>query len=186
MAIISVEQAEQALFSWLRNSNTLPATIEGTALDLGCGIRPKNPFLAQVAKGCDIRQEHPDVIECDLFKESIPFADESISAVTAFDFFEHVPRVDIRKKTRFPFVDLMSDIHRVMQRNGYLYSRTPAYPHPEAFKDPTHVNIITEKTFSEYFCGRSPLAAMYGFTGRFAIVNQCWHECYLLTLMQKK
>jgi hypothetical protein len=186
LAIIAVDQAEQALFSYLRSSSILPGSIEGTSLDLGCGLNPKNPFQAQAVKGCDIRCDHPDVIQCDLFNGSIPFPNEVISAVTAFDFFEHVPRVATGQDTRFPFVDLMSDIHRVMRMSGYLYSRTPAYPHPEAFQDPTHANIITDKTFPIYFCGETPLAAMYGFKGSFALIHQCWHECYLLTVMQKR
>jgi len=47
---------------------------------------------------------------------------------------------------------------------------TPAFPYPEAFTDPTHVNFITEETH-QYFIGEHPSAAMYGFKGAFDIVQ---------------
>ena len=50
----------------------------------------------------------------------------------------------------------------MLEPGGRFYAVTPAFPHPEAFADPTHVNIITETTH-EYFCGERPLGHMYGF-----------------------
>ena len=54
-----------------------------------------------------------------------------------------------------------------------LYALTPAYPQPQAFQDPTHVNFITEDTH-QYFCGTNALGAMYGFTGQFEAVRVEW------------
>ena len=54
-----------------------------------------------------------------------------------------------------------------------FYALTPAWPHAEAFVDPTHVNIITEQTH-EYFCGNEPLGRMYGFNGRFEARRTGW------------
>ena len=77
----------------------------------------------------------------------------------------------------------MNEIWRVLKPGGILYASTPAYPHNEAFQDPTHVNFITEKTV-EYFMGNvryqagHDIGKMYGFIGRFA-GEQNWSGCYL-------
>ena len=102
--------------------------------------------------------------------EAIPWPDNTFGSVSGFDFIEHVPRILLSadgRATRFPFIELMNEIWRVLVPGGRLYTVTPTYPHPEAFQDPTHVNIITERTH-EYFCGDSPLGRMYGFVGHFS------------------
>ena len=74
----------------------------------------------------------------------------------------------------------MDEIWRVLAPGGLLYAVTPAYPHAEAFQDPTHVNIITDHTH-DYFCGAKPLARMYGFGGRFEMRRLEWvavHQAY--------
>ena len=77
----------------------------------------------------------------------------SVDVVTAFNFVEHVPRcLYTQHTTIFPFVNLMNEIHRVLKPGGFFYSHTPAFPSLEAFTDPTHLNIITEYTFKDYFC----------------------------------
>jgi len=71
----------------------------------------------------------------------------------------------------------------------YFFSQTPAYPAVEAFQDPTHVNIITAKTFPLYFCVHhlgEPWAAMYGFVGSFELVAQEWCQTHLLTIIKKR
>lgn len=101
--------------------------------------------------------------------DPIPHPDSSFDSISAFDFLEHVPRVLSTadgRSTRFPFLELMGEIHRVLKPGGRLYAVTPAYPNAEAFQDPTHVNIITDQTWL-YFCGVTPLAKPYGFTGSF-------------------
>ena len=44
----------------------------------------------------------------------------------------------------------MNEIYRVLKPGGTFYAITPYYPRDEAFVDPTHVNIITNKTHT-YF-----------------------------------
>lgn len=156
------------------------------SLDLGCGNQPRNPFRASISKGADINQSSDDrVFRSDLGLGSIPCQDGEFDFVTAFDFIEHVQRVAIIDgRTRFPFVELMSEIHRILKPGGLFFSRTPAYPHKEAFQDPTHTNIITEDTFAKYFCG-DIWAKSYGFNGCFTLVAQDWCAPSLLTLIRK-
>lgn len=151
-------------------------TLPDTHLDLGCGDHPRNPYERGTLYGVDIRMpDRPVDYEhrvANLVLEPIPFADSSLGSVSAFDYLEHVPRLlpDSRGGTRFPFVQLMDEIWRVLAPGGRLYALTPAYPHPEAFVDPTHVNFITEESHT-YFCGESPLGRMYGFNGRFRVIR---------------
>lgn len=142
-------------------------------LDLGCGTVPRNPYGRPHLFGVDIRElpSQPGVVlkAADLCLQPIPFPDNYFASVSAFDYLEHVPRVLVApdgNSTFFPFVRLMSEVWRVLAPGGRFYALTPAYPNPEAFQDPTHVNVITRATH-EYFCGEAPLGAMYGFNGRF-------------------
>ena len=147
-------------------------------LDLGCGQRPKNPYGHPRLFGVDIRSglqiEGVERIEAaNLSSQPIPFADHQFDSVSAYDFLEHVPRVslDAHGNTQFPFVKLMDEIWRVLKPGGVFYAITPAYPHEKAFRDPTHVNIITHKTY-RYFAQPHLQARMYGFKGTFDLKRQ--------------
>ncbi|HAI58830.1 MAG TPA: hypothetical protein DCM32_03015 [Xanthomonadaceae bacterium] len=142
-------------------------------LDLGCGKFPRNPYGRGELAGVDVRplsgSDTFDYRIANLALQPIPFEDDHFGSVSAFDFIEHVPRLlptADGKATVFPFIRLMDEVWRVLAPGGRFYALTPAYPHAEAFTDPTHVNIITDGTHA-YFCGASPLARMYGFRGRF-------------------
>ncbi len=114
--------------------------------------------------------------QANLALNPIPFDDCEFDSISAFDFIEHIPRVLPKpnsEETRFPFIDLMNEVWRVLKPDGIFYAVTPAYPSPEAFQDPTHVNIITCKTH-EYFCGHKPFAAIYGFQGSFEAIEVRW------------
>lgn len=149
-------------------------------LDLGCGALPRNPYHRDEVHAIDLAL--PVGFEPQLFRranlslEPIPYPSSSFDSISAFDFFEHIPRILVTpdgKATRFPFVELMNEVHRTLKPGGLLYALTPAYPHPAAFHDPTHVNILT-KGSSGYFCGEQPLARMYGFQGRFEVLRNDW------------
>ena len=148
-------------------------------LDLGCGLKPRNPYLAPLTYGCDIREIDISVEELgfvyknvNLVIEPIPFPDNYFDSVSAYDFLEHIPRQIILPNGHAcnPFINLMSEIHRVLVPGGRFLAFTPAFPFSEAFTDPTHVNFITEETH-EYFIGAHPSAAMYGFKGAFEVVQ---------------
>jgi len=158
------------------------------SLDLGCGINPKNTFNADEVFGIDYggRNDLPANIRlADLAIEPIPFEDDSFEFVTAHDFIEHIPRVLYVPERRNPFVDLMSEVYRVLKMGGTFLSLTPAYPHTSAFIDPTHVNIITEGTFPLYFGDASPTspwAVIYQSTEvkPLVLVCQAWMRFYMV------
>jgi len=157
-------------------------------LDLGCGLNPKNPFNCDEIYGIDIREnKDKNILNIDLVVDPIPFEDNFFDYVSAYDFIEHIPRIIYLPKRKFAFVDLMSEIYRVLKPGGSFLSHTPAFPNSAAWRDPTHVNIITNETFPLYFDTQKCWAKMYGFIGGFEIENQHWHEnkVHLVTMMKK-
>lgn len=150
-------------------------------LDLGCGARPKNPYQYEELYGVDIRAGIDGIdgarVACaNLSVSPIPFPENHFDSVSAYDFFEHVPRVALdyaERSSRFPFIELMNEIWRVLKDGGLLYAVTPAFPKEKALRDPTHVNIITHKTY-RYFTEPDLMARMYGFHGSFRLIRQCW------------
>ncbi len=151
-------------------------------LDLGCGLAPRNPYHHQNLFGCDIREIDADVErvgftyrKVNLSLEGIPFPDDFFDSISAFDFLEHVPRQLMLPsgELKNPFIELMNEIHRVLRPGGRLLAITPAFPHPSAFVDPTHVNFITDRSH-EYFIGDKPGGRMYGFSGHFEVIRVCW------------
>lgn len=160
--------------------------LDTQTLDIGCGLQPKNPFQAQHVFGLDIRgNDQGNVKYADLTVDAIPYPDNNFDFLTAFDFLEHVPRVTYLPTRRFPFVCLMSEAWRVLKPGGLFVSSTPIYPFSEAYRDPTHVNIMTHETFSLYFDDRHRWAAMYGFEGVFEILKQSRRGSHLLSLLRK-
>ena len=89
----------------------------------------------------------------------------------------------------------MSEVWRILKPQGLFVARTPAYPHPEAFQDPTHVNVITDTTVS-YFARRPQadgsvidawgpeLGRRYGFKGSFVLLSQQWDHSHLIWRLQ--
>jgi SAM-dependent methyltransferase len=149
-------------------------------VDLGSGNVPRNPFGASKVIGTDFHSDFVSpsgfsFVQVDLTKK-LPFEDSTLDSVSAYDVLEHIPRWErIDGKILFPFIDLMSEIHRCLKPGGTFLAVTPAFPSPAAFQDPTHVNIISTVTV-KYFTNPSPWAGNleYGFIGNFDLVCQTW------------
>ena len=141
-------------------------------LDLGCGAVPRNPYGRDHLFGVDLSgQAQGPIRRANLVTQTIPFGNDEFDSVSAYDFLEHVPRVFPSPDglgTRFPFIELMNEVWRVLKHGGLFYAVTPIYPGKAAFQDPTHVNIMTVDTHT-YFARPQRMAAMYGFKGDFLV-----------------
>jgi SAM-dependent methyltransferase len=160
--------------------------IDSCTLDIGCGELPQNPFDATHVFGIDIRENEAKGIRyADLAVEPIPFEDKKFDYITAFDFLEHVPRILYAPNRRFPFIELMNEVYRTLKPGGIFFSHTPIYPFSASFRDPTHVNILSDETFTLYFDDQYTLAKMYGFTGRFNVLYQARRGIHLISVLRK-
>ncbi|MDP1574427.1 MAG: methyltransferase domain-containing protein [Coxiellaceae bacterium] len=144
-------------------------------LDLGCGRNPRNPYDCDELFGLDQSSwfVNAEVRDCQLGLEAFPYPSDYFDSVSAYDLLEHIPRQSIdyaNNKIHFPFLELMSEVWRVLKPDGKFIALTPSFPAKQAFQDPTHVNFISDGTHS-YFCGNDPHAARYGFTGRFEAIQ---------------
>lgn len=165
------------------------------SVDLGCGASPKNPFNASKVVGVD-KVSFPNVLVADLALDKIPLPDSSCDFISAFDFIEHIPRVLYKDKVENPFINLMNDVYRCLKDGGLFFHKTPAYPKQEAFMDPTHVNIITERTmiyFAKVLDSNNrdvyeflrPIAASYGITTSFTLLRSEWDGFHLIQVLRK-
>jgi SAM-dependent methyltransferase len=159
---------EATMSEAVRHAQGDSAVTPRSTLDLGCGHHPRNPFFAKIRYGADLFAD-PDrnISQWDASFDPLPFPDNSMDFVTAFDFLEHVPRVVYYPTRRNSFTELMNEIHRVLKPCGLFFSVTPMYPKLGAFADPTHVNVMSPETLINYFDDTLRWADKYGFVGSF-------------------
>ena len=151
-------------------------------LDLGSGGRPNNPFKCKKLISSDVNPSAVDVEDSNFSFvritdiSSIPLEDNSVDSVSAFDLLEHVPRSwpSNSGEPRNPFIEVMNEVHRVLKPGGVFLAVTPAFPSPQAFQDPTHVNFISEETISYFDENAWATNLGYGYTGRFKQIHQSW------------
>ena len=126
-------------------------------LELGCGNRKRNPK----AIGIDIL-DYPDVdIVGDVYEALALCPNQSVDAVYSYHFVEHVP--DVPK--------LLSELARVVKKNGRVEFVAPHFSNPYFYSDPTHRNFFGLYTFC-YYSGGSPFIRQvptYGYKPEFRI-----------------
>lgn len=158
------------------------------AVDLGCGLTPKNLFKADVSIGVDLYENSEcNVTKVNLGFEPLPFPNNHFDYITAYDVLEHIPKyADLPNEGNTPFIFLMNEIYRVLKDGGVFLSKTPIYPYVGAFVDPTHNNIMTSDTFQLYFSNEKlKIAEHYGIKSKFKISYQKMLQQSLIAVLKK-
>ncbi len=155
---------------------------ESVDVDLGCGFRKKGNL------GIDLSFEgtNADLI-CRLGFESIPLDDESADTIFCRDFLEHIPKAyysEREQAQRYPIIELMNEIWRILKPGGTFTSFTPCYPAVEVHRDPTHLSVWTLESMP-YFCGQYPVAKVYGVTTNFTLDENRLEGFYLHSTLRK-
>ena len=155
---------------------------EAVQVDLGCGFR-KNGNI-----GIDLTTEGTQAdLSCRLGFEPIPLEDEVADAVLCRDFLEHIPKAYYSERVqalRYPIIDLMNEIWRILKPGGAFTSFTPCYPAVEVHRDPTHLSVWTLESMP-YFCGKYPVAKIYGVKTNFILEENRLDGFYLHAILRK-
>ena len=105
-------------------------------INLGCGYKKRDGFI-----NGDVRKDVGADLICD-FSAGLPFPDDSVDEVMAFDFLEHVPQLKA--------VGVIEEIYRVLKPGGKFEHFTPSTDGRGAFQDPTHLSYWCYNTW-QYF-----------------------------------
>lgn len=114
----------------------------------------------------------PEVdIVCDL-NRGIPLHDNSVIEIKARHILEHLNDT----------VKIMEEIWRVSKPGAKIFIKSPYYTSIGAFKDPTHKQFFTERTF-DYFLPRDEKEGLpdYNFKATFAIdyIGYIWSNRWI-------
>jgi SAM-dependent methyltransferase len=155
---------------------------EKVKVDLGCGFRKQGNI------GIDITREGTAAdLVCRIGFEPLPLDDNSVHKIVCRDFLEHLPKAyysESAKSLKYPIIDLMNEIWRVLRPGGTFTSRTPCFPHMEVHRDPTHLSVWTLESM-DYFCGKFPVAKIYGVKEWFELVENRMDGFYLFAILRK-
>jgi SAM-dependent methyltransferase len=149
-------------------------------VDLGAGTNPRNPMRSNLVTGVDLAPESmfsetPEVKYLQIGDGGkLPFEDQSLDGITAFDVIEHLPRQSSQGDDNL-FIKTMNEIYRTLKPGGFFLAITPCYPSPSAFLDPTHVNIITPTTHKYFSDDVYARGLNYGFDGEFRTLAVGWY-----------
>ena len=111
-------------------------SINDLVLELGCGSFKKNTAWI----GIDIRDAPGVDIVGDVFEVIKAFPDNSVNAIHAFHFFEHITDVP----------ELLKELSRVLKAAGNIEIAVPHFSNPYFYSDLTHKNYFGLYSFS-YF-----------------------------------
>jgi GT2 family glycosyltransferase len=129
---------------------------EQLVLNLGCGYRK-----VEGAVNIDNRAEvKPDLLLN--ITDGLPYPDNSVDQVCAFDFIEHLERKDVLK--------LMDEVYRVLKPDGIFYHITPSDDARGAWQDPTHRSAWNINTWRFYFV-EPEYRKLYGTKAHFKIIE---------------
>jgi len=121
-------------------------------LNLGCGKDWASYPEYDGVDNVDFGQKYIIDIEKDGLKG---IGNGSIDKIMAFNILEHIDQPQV--------IFVMNECNRVLKENGIMDIKVPPADSPlEAFSDPTHKSWWTYKTFTKYYCGKSPRNADYG------------------------
>lgn len=104
-------------------------------LDLACGEIKKEGFV-----GVDIAPLPGVDIVHDLAKFPWPFQDQSVDEVIVSHYVEHAPDL----------IAFMNELYRITKPGAKVCITGPYYSSIRCWQDPTHVQALSEETFS-YF-----------------------------------
>jgi ubiquinone/menaquinone biosynthesis C-methylase UbiE len=117
-----------------------------TTIELGCGLRKAEGVI-----GLDINPRSDADILCDLNTGIIPFGDNSVDKVLAYDVLEHVE----------DFIAVVEEIWRILKPGGVLDVSAPFMSSVNYFSDPTHRRAFTSKSFDYFIKGTLPSEYRY-------------------------
>jgi hypothetical protein len=128
----------------------------GIMLDIGCGANKQTNFV-----GMDVRPLDGVDIVHDFNVHPWPLPDGCVISAIASHVVEHVPPVSIGPDgTRFPFIEFMDEVWRVLKVGGDFAIVVPHGRSSGYLQDPTHVNACNENTWF-YFVPSHPLWSIY-------------------------
>ena len=128
----------------------------GIQLDIACGANKQPGYV-----GLDI-QPLPGVdIVHDLNVHPWPLPDECAIRAFASHIVEHIPKVALDGgKTRFPFIEFMDEVWRVLKPGGEFAIACPHGSSQGFLQDPTHASGLNEMTWA-YFDPEHPFYGFY-------------------------
>lgn len=126
--------------------------------DVGCGSIKEDGFI-----GVDIRNLPGVDIVHDLNMTPWPIQSESADMIIASHVIEHVSCA----------VSFMSEIYRILKKNGKAVIRYPHYSQRHTFRDPTHKRFMTLESL-DYFIIGSELFGEYSDFG-FEVISKIFH-----------
>jgi len=91
----------------------------------------------------DIIPQWADVV-CNIFKEKMPFEDESFEEIEASHIMEHC-------QLNEDFIHTMKEFRRVLKVGGTLYIEVPHKDSPSAYESIEHSRYFTENSFMNFY-----------------------------------